>query len=394
MYSYYANNPIIKTLTDEQMEAVYRVRQMQYRVEDIKAHALDMVDNEDLTFPEFAFVCEAAQTLAERYIYKYHDCNMAENDVMVSMISDYCQDHAQEIEEGTRFAYNKPVSPSVLLKVATGKDFPENTSLEQVAEIMNEYGFKNLWDFCLSDMDEAMLNLEDDRYLLPVSFEDPSGGYPFTRIFEITQDMAETLWELLEAQKAIPEWAQDLDEIDQDCVEQYGVLLGRPLESYAEYIEIDEHIDEMILEWEDPEEFFAEYPALEQYRAGGMSFDTFIKTPKSLAMVITVEEYLSVKPLLRESYGDQDIDYIDNYCKFKPMSERFLLCNLADRKQITHPMMYLNAVTFVDRVPFKNVNFSGCVTKQKTSLDAQIGSAAQRSAGGVDMDAPVRDPEH
>jgi len=97
MYSYYANNLIIKTLTDEQLEAAYRVRQMQYRIEDIKAHAEDMFDHGDLTAAEYAFVCDFAQELAERYIYKYHDCNLAENDVMESMIRDYCQDHAQEI---------------------------------------------------------------------------------------------------------------------------------------------------------------------------------------------------------------------------------------------------------------------------------------------------------
>lgn len=99
MYSYYANNPIIKTLTDEQLEAAYRVRQMQYRIEDIKAHAEDMFDRGDLTAAEYAYVCDSAQELAERYIYKFQDCNLAENDVMVNMIGYFCEDHAQEINE-------------------------------------------------------------------------------------------------------------------------------------------------------------------------------------------------------------------------------------------------------------------------------------------------------
>lgn len=174
MYSYYANNPIIKTLTDEQMEAAYRVRQMQYRIEDIKSHAEDMLANDDLKFAEYKFVCNAAQELAERYIYKYHDCSQAENDVMVSMIRDYCQDHAQEIA-------TMPTEPR---------------------------------------MD-------------------------------------------------IPDWARNESLIDQDCIAQWGVILGRPLTSREEYLEIDDEIHEMVLDWygRDPEEFFTDYPGMVKYRA-------------------------------------------------------------------------------------------------------------------------------
>ena len=64
-----------------------------------------------------------------------------------------------------------------------------------------------------------------------------------------------------------PDWFSGLDEIDQDCVEQYTFLLGRPLASEEEYKEIDAQVDEMILEWENPDEFFAAYPVLKKYAA-------------------------------------------------------------------------------------------------------------------------------
>jgi len=171
MYSYYANNPIIKKLTGEQLEAAYRVRQMQYRIEDIKAHAEDMLNTDDLKFAEYKFVCNSAQELAERYIYKYQDCSLAENDVMVSMIKDYCEDHAQEIAKMTTVS--------------------------------------------LSD---------------------------------------------------IPKWACEMEQIDQDCIMQWAIILGRPLASYEEYLAIDNEIHEMILEWDDPADFFATYPNMKKYR--------------------------------------------------------------------------------------------------------------------------------
>lgn len=368
MYSYYANNPIIQTLTDEQLEAAYRVRQMQYRIEDIKAHAEDMFDHGNLTAAEYDFVCKAAPELAERYIYKFQDCSLAENDVMVNMIDYYCQDHAQEIIEmkeqsfntnedcalalfdylkaagkiegteydretilhdinnlrghewlqnmdrsqetkpffdyigfpefsGDEFAFSETVSPSAFLKIAVGQEFPEDTSFDKVRDVLDENGFSELWDYPTDELDEATGNLGEDTYLLAVSFYEPDGY--FSRIFEITAEMAERLW-ALESGHNLPAWAQDLDEIDQDCVEQYGVLLGRPLASYAEYIEIDAQVNDMILDYEDPEKFFAKHPALEKYRAGA---------------------------------------------------------------------------------------------GEKAPLDAQIGSAAQRSAGGADTESPAQEPE-
>ena len=63
------------------------------------------------------------------------------------------------------------------------------------------------------------------------------------------------------------DWLENLDEIDRDCVEQYEFLLGRPLKDHNEYSAIDKEVDEMILEWETPEEFFKAYPNLKKYAA-------------------------------------------------------------------------------------------------------------------------------
>ena len=88
-----------------------------------------------------------------------------------------------------------------------------------------------------------------------------------------------------------------------------------------------------------------------------MKFVDFIRASKSLAMVITAEEYKRIKPLLQEFYSEKDFEHIDDFCQSKPSFERFLLCNPHKKAQIITPMMYLNAVTFIDRIPFKSIIF-------------------------------------
>lgn len=99
MYNYYAETAkkVILNLTAEEIEAIYRYKQMEYRMEDVKNHANDMYTDEELTYSEMMYVCNAAEFLAERYIYKYHDCSLAENDVFRGMILDYVKDEADNI---------------------------------------------------------------------------------------------------------------------------------------------------------------------------------------------------------------------------------------------------------------------------------------------------------
>lgn len=99
MYNYYAETAkkVIPNLSSEEIEAIYRYKEMEYRMEDVKAHAEDMYNEEELTYSEKVYVCDAAELLAERYLYKYHDCSLAENDVFREMILDYVKDEADNI---------------------------------------------------------------------------------------------------------------------------------------------------------------------------------------------------------------------------------------------------------------------------------------------------------
>ena len=99
MYNYYAETAkkVIPNLSSEEIEAIYRYKDMEYRMEDVKAHAEDMYNEEELTYSEKIYVCDAAEVLAERYLYKYHDCNLAENDVFREMIRNYVADEKENI---------------------------------------------------------------------------------------------------------------------------------------------------------------------------------------------------------------------------------------------------------------------------------------------------------
>jgi hypothetical protein len=87
-----------------------------------------------------------------------------------------------------------------------------------------------------------------------------------------------------------------------------------------------------------------------------MTFDDFVHAPRSMAISITIAEYENfLKSLMREFYSERDIKHIDDWCRFKYSSERFLLCNLHERNQISTPIMYHNAVTFIERIPFDRI---------------------------------------
>lgn len=88
-----------------------------------------------------------------------------------------------------------------------------------------------------------------------------------------------------------------------------------------------------------------------------MKFNDFFHSDRHLAMVLTINEYESIKSQLKEYYTEKDINRIDDWAKFKWREERFLLCNLIEKEEIITPIMCLNAVTFIDRIPFKNIEF-------------------------------------
>ena len=85
-------------LTDEQKEAVYRVKQFEYAVENVKMHIGEMYDNDTITREEELYALEHVEELAERFIYKCHDCSQAENDVYESMIHDFLRDNLKKFK--------------------------------------------------------------------------------------------------------------------------------------------------------------------------------------------------------------------------------------------------------------------------------------------------------
>lgn len=99
MYNYYEETAkkVIPNLSSDEVEAIYRYKEMEYRMEDVKAHAEDMYGDEELTYSEKVYVCNSAKLLAERYLYKYKDCTLAENDVFREMIRNYVLDKKDNI---------------------------------------------------------------------------------------------------------------------------------------------------------------------------------------------------------------------------------------------------------------------------------------------------------
>lgn len=80
-------------ITKEIVEAFYRFKQKEYRTEDVKMHADDLYNEGQLTYSEFVYVNDFASNLAERYLTKYQDCSLAENDVFRAMILNYVRDN-------------------------------------------------------------------------------------------------------------------------------------------------------------------------------------------------------------------------------------------------------------------------------------------------------------
>ena len=81
MYKEFRNIVDSLNLTDEQIEAVYRIKQLEYRIQDVYNHIEDMHINGSLGEDEYFSVKEHAEELAEKFLDKYEDCNIPENDV-------------------------------------------------------------------------------------------------------------------------------------------------------------------------------------------------------------------------------------------------------------------------------------------------------------------------
>lgn len=84
---------IRKLLSSEEIEKVYRLQQLHYRIQDVEAHAEDMLNKGDITEEEKNFIVEHRAEIAKLFLYKYSDCTLAENDVFECLIDNYLTDN-------------------------------------------------------------------------------------------------------------------------------------------------------------------------------------------------------------------------------------------------------------------------------------------------------------
>lgn len=84
---------IRRLLSPEEIERVYRLQELDYRIQDVEAHAEDMLNKGDITKKERNFVIKHEVEIAELFLYKYSDCDLAENDVFECLINNYLDDN-------------------------------------------------------------------------------------------------------------------------------------------------------------------------------------------------------------------------------------------------------------------------------------------------------------
>ena len=80
-------------MNEDQIEAAYRYKQLQYRIEDAKGHIYDMFnecDCDEAAFKEeygvtYSEILDCAEDVAEQFLDDY-DCNVPENDEFAFII--------------------------------------------------------------------------------------------------------------------------------------------------------------------------------------------------------------------------------------------------------------------------------------------------------------------
>ena len=96
MYKEFRNIVDSLNLTDEQIEAVYRIKQLEYRIQDINDYIEDIYINGYVGADEYYFVKEHAEELAEKFLNKYENCDIPENKALEMLISDFISDNLKE----------------------------------------------------------------------------------------------------------------------------------------------------------------------------------------------------------------------------------------------------------------------------------------------------------
>lgn len=89
-----------------------------------------------------------------------------------------------------------------------------------------------------------------------------------------------------------------------------------------------------------------------------IKFDDFFYNKKSLAITLSIQDYINLKSILKEYYSEKDIKHIDDWSEYKSPQEKFLLYNLKEKNEVITPMGLQSAVTFIDRITLKDIDFS------------------------------------
>ena len=96
MYKEFRNIVDSLNLTDEQIEAVYRIKQLEYRIQDINDYIEDIYINGYVGADEYYFVKKHTEELAEKFLNKYENCDIPENEAFEMLISDFISDNLKE----------------------------------------------------------------------------------------------------------------------------------------------------------------------------------------------------------------------------------------------------------------------------------------------------------
>ena len=61
-------------------------------------------------------------------------------------------------------------------------------------------------------------------------------------------------------------WIYDGDEFDIECILKFEYILGRKLRDFEEYLNLDSHLDGMVIEYAGRKDFYADHPEMKKYR--------------------------------------------------------------------------------------------------------------------------------
>lgn len=84
-----------------------------------------------------------------------------------------------------------------------------------------------------------------------------------------------------------------------------------------------------------------------------IEFSEFVHAKKAMGLVLTIGQYRQNRDKIKPFYSEKAIEHIEDFGEFKSNDTKFILCN----DKTGHPMMYLNAVSFIDRIPFDKIKF-------------------------------------